>query len=443
MPADEQQQERRQPTVTRARRPWWIPAFLGGAPDIDPNLIRLVGVVSLGLFFEAYDGSLLTAALKQIAEGLEMRESELGSYLGVIRLGSLSALLVAPVADRLGRRRVFLASIAAFSLGTLLTAFVRGPEQFVFVQMLTRAFAIAAIAVGMVIISEEFPAAYRGWGIGVVSALAAVGHGFGAGLFAAIEIIPGGWRGLFAIGGLPLLLLPYWRRVLPETRRFREHADSVETSDGARPGITAMLTPIRRFVLEHPSRALVISLAALLVAVGEACVYQFASYIPQKVHGWAPGHYSLMVLVGGGFGVIGNVVAGRLGDRHGRRMVGAFFFGVFPAASWLFYQGPGLALPFAFAVIIFTGTAGTVILRALATELFPTSYRSTSSVWLAFVQTLGWTVGLLMLGVAGQDAAEIARFTAHLSLAVLLGGLAILLLPETSRRELEEISASP
>ena len=202
-----------------------------------------------------------------------------------------------------------------------------------------------------------------------------------------------------------------------------------------------MLTPIRRFVLEHPSRALVISLAALLVAVGEACVYQFASYIPQKVHGWAPGHYSLMVLVGGGFGVIGNVVAGRLGDRHGRRLVGAFFFGVFPAVSWLFYQGPGLALPFAFALIIFAGTAGTVILRTLATELFPTSYRSTASVWLAFVQTLGWTAGLLLLGIAGQDAAAIARFTAQLSLAVLLGGLAILLLPETSRRELEEISA--
>ena len=324
MPADEQHQERRQPAATRTRRPWWFPALLGGAPDIDPNLIRLVGVVSLGLFFEAYDGSLLTAALKQIAEGLEMRESELGSYLGVIRLGSLSALLVAPVADRLGRRRVFLASIAAFSLGTFLTAFVRGPEQFVLVQMLTRSFAVAAIAVGMVIISEEFPAEYRGWGIGVVSALAAVGHGFGAGIFAAIEIIPGGWRGLFAIGGLPLLLLPYWRRVLPETRRFREHADSVGTSNGARSGvaamltgIAAMLTPIRRFVLEHPSRAFVISLAALLVALGEACVYQFAAYIPQKVHGWAPGHYSLMVLVGGGFGVIGNVVAGRLADRSG------------------------------------------------------------------------------------------------------------------------------
>jgi putative MFS transporter len=440
MPTSDEQRERRQPVVTRARRPWWIPTFLGGVPEIEPTLIRLLGVVSLGLLFEAYDASLLTSALKHIAEGLDMRESELGPYLGVIRLGSLPALLVAPVADRLGRRRVFLVSIAGFSLGTFLTAFARGPELFVLAQMLTRIFAVAALAIGMVIITEEFPAAHRGWGIGMVSALAAVGHGLGAGLFAAIEVIPGGWRGLYAIGGLPLLLLPYWSRVVPETRRFREHADALESSGERRPAWTAMLTPFRRLVLEHPSRAAFISLAALLVALGEVCVFQFAAYHPQKIHGWAPGDYSLMVVVGGGFGILGNVVAGRLGDQRGRRLVGAFFFGIYPAAAWLFYQGPGLSLPLAFALIVFAGTAGGVILRTLATELFPTSYRGTSSAWLAFVQTLGWTVGLSLLGIAGHDAGEIARFTAQLSLAVLLGGFAILLLPETSRRELEEIS---
>jgi putative MFS transporter len=445
MPTQEEQQERRRPQRGRTRRPWWIPAFLGGVPDIDPALIRLVGVVSLVLFFEAYDNSLLIAALKQIAEGLDMGESELGPYLGIIRLGSLPALLVAPVADRLGRRKVFLASIAGFSAGTLLTAFARRPEEFVIAQMLTRIFSVAAIAVAMVIITEEFPARHRGWGIGMVSALAAVGYGVGAGFFAAIEIIPGGWRGLYVLGGLPLLLIPYWRRAIPETRRFREHADSIQVSTGMRSALAAALLPFKRFLLEHPARAVVISVAALLVSMGDACVFQFVAYIPQKVHGWAPGHYSLMVLFGGGFGIIGNVVGGRLGDRRGRRIVGATFFGIYPAAAWLFYQGPGLSLPLAFALIVFTGTAGGVILRALATELFPTSYRGTSSGWLAFVQTLGWTAGLMLLrtagdGAGGQEGVEIARFTAELSLAVLVGGLVLLLLPETSRRELEEIS---
>lgn len=441
MPGGERRQEPGQPALMRARRPWWIPPFLGGVPDIDPTLIRLAGIISLGLLFESYSASLLTSALKQIAEGLEMRDSELGTYLGVIRLGSLPALMVATVADRLGRRRVFVTCIAGLSLGTLLTAFVQGPEQFVLAQMLSRVFAMGALAVGMVIITEEFPAAHRGWGIGMVSALATAGSGLGAGLFAAIDFIPGGWRGLYAIGGVSLLLIPYWRRVVPETRRFRDRVGSRERSGDGRHASESMLTPLRRLALGHPSRLVVISLAALLVSTGEACVFQFAAYIPQKVHGWAPVQYSLMVLVGGGFGIIGNVVGGRLGDRGGRRLVGVLSFASFPAASWLFYQGPGLALPVAFALIIFAGTAGGVILRALATELFPTSYRSTASVWLAFTQAMGWTAGLLLLGIAGQDAAEIARFTAELSLAVAVGGMMILLLPETSRRVLEEISS--
>jgi putative MFS transporter len=440
MPTQEEQQKRRQDSGTRARRPWWIPFFLGRVPEIEPSLIRLVGAVSLVLLFEAYDASLLTAALKQIAEGLGMGESELGPYLGIIRLGSLPALLVAPVADRLGRRRVFLASIAGLSAGTLLTAFARTPAEFVIVQMLTRIFAVAAMAIAMVIITEEFPAEHRGWGIGIVSALGAVGFGVGAGLFAAIDIIPGGWRGLYTLGGLPLLLLPYWRRRIPETRRFRAHAESNRSPASGRSVFSEALTPFKRFALDYPSRAVVLSLVALLVALGEVSVLQFGAYIPQKVYGWAPGHYSLMVLVGGAFGIVGNVVGGRLGDRWGRRRVGALFFGLYPASAWLFYQGPELSLPLAFALIVFFGTAGGVVLRALATELFPTSYRSTSSVWIGFVQTLGWTAGLSLLGLVDQDTFGLARFIAEISLAVLLGGLAILLLPETSRRELEEIS---
>lgn len=438
---------RRQRTLTRPQRPWWIPAFFGGVPDLEPHVLRLLGTVSLVLLFEGYGGSLLTAALKHIAEGLQMRESEFGPYLAVIRLGSLPALLVAPFADQWGRRKLFLTCVVGFSLGTLATAFVRSPAQFVAAQMVTRTFAMAALALGMVIITEEFPAGHRGWGIGMVSALAAVGHGIGAGLFAAIEIIPGGWRSLYAIGGLPLLLIPYLTRAIPETRRFRAHADSRSRTGQVPLAADQLLFPLRELMTGYPSRALFISLAALLVALGEACVFQFVAYIPQLVHGWAPGHYSLMVVVGGGFGILGNIVAGRMGDRRGRRLVGAGFFALYPAAAWLFYQGPGLSLPLAFVFIVFTGTAGGVILRTLSTELFPTSYRGTASGWLSFVQTLGWTLGLLLLGLASrdgasQDAAGIARFTAQMSLFVMLGGLSILLLPETSRRELEEISTS-
>ena len=35
-----------------------------------------------------------------------------------------------------------------------------------------------------------------------------------------IEVMPFGWRGLYALGIAPVFLLPLLRRGIPETRRF-------------------------------------------------------------------------------------------------------------------------------------------------------------------------------------------------------------------------------
>ena len=73
------------------RNPWWIPPFLGGVPEVDQRVISLLGAVSLALFFEQYDNSMLTSALKFIAADLGMPEQGLASFLALIKLGALPA----------------------------------------------------------------------------------------------------------------------------------------------------------------------------------------------------------------------------------------------------------------------------------------------------------------------------------------------------------------
>jgi putative MFS transporter len=119
------------------RNPWWIPPFLGGVPNVDARLISLLGAVSLALFFEQYDNSMLTSALKYIAADLGMTEHDLGGFLALIKLGAVPAFLVVPFADRIGRRRVFLGAVLFFSFGTLLSAFAQTATQFVIVQMVS------------------------------------------------------------------------------------------------------------------------------------------------------------------------------------------------------------------------------------------------------------------------------------------------------------------
>ena len=415
--------------------PWWIPPFLGGVPDVEPRLVRLLGLVALALFFESYDISMLTSALKFIAEDLGMPEDSLGGYLAVIRLGALPAILLVPFADRIGRRRVFLATVLGSGLCTVATAFVRTADEFVALQMLCRVFMVAGVAAALVIVTEEFPAEHRGWAIGMLGALAACGHGLGAILFSAIDALPYGWRFLYAVGVVPLLFLPRFRAEVPETARYTAHA-AKRIEDGS----AHWFAPLVSLARTYPSRALLLGLAAVLFAVGDSPVYQFTGYFTQTVHGWTPGQYATMVLVAGGIGIIGNVVAGRLGDRIGRRIVGAAFLCGFPAAAFLLYQGPGWAVPIGFATFVFCETAGTMIIRALSTELFPTSHRGTSAGWIAFVQTIGWAAGLALVGRGTQGGAEIATMTSLASLTALAGAVVLLLLPETGRRELETIS---
>jgi MFS family permease len=421
--------------------PWWIPPFLGRVPPLEPRLVRLLGLVALALFFESYDISMLTSALKFIAHDLGMAEGDLGGHLAVIRLGALPAILVVPFTDRIGRRRVFLATVVGASLATFATAFTRTAGEFVVLQMLTRVFMVAGAAAAVVIVTEEFPAAHRGWAIGMLGALAACGHGLGAVLFAAIERLPWGWRTLYVIGAVPLFVLPVFRREVRETGRFTAHAGRRRARGEGEAGLGGWWRPLAGLARVYPGRALLLALAALLFGIGDSPVYQFTGYFTQTAHGWSPGQYSAMVLGGGAVGIVGNVVAGRLGDRVGRRVVGLGFLGFFPVAAWIFYRGPGWAVPIGFALFVFCETAGMVVIRALSTELFPTSHRATSAGWIAFVQTLGWAAGLALVGAGTQAPGDIARLTSLVAPVTVLGGLVLLLLPETGRRELETISA--
>ncbi len=112
----------------RPRRPWWIPPFLGRMPQgLDDRYVPVVGIVSLAFLFENYDVSMLSAALKQIRESFGLGTSEMSELLAWIRLGAIPAFLLLPLADRLGRRRVFLVAIAGMSVGTFVSGLAQTP----------------------------------------------------------------------------------------------------------------------------------------------------------------------------------------------------------------------------------------------------------------------------------------------------------------------------
>ena len=354
----------------------------------------------------------------------------------MIRLGGLGTLLMLPLADRFGRRRLFLVALLGMGLGTLATAFSQTAASFAVLQMGTRVFMLAASMLGVVIVIEEFPAGQRGAAIGMLTVLGGLGYGLAAVFYAFIDVLPYGWRALYVLGSAPVFVVPFYRRVLPETRRFERRAGSEAP---AWEGLRGWVSPLLALTRSHPRRVAAVGVTGFFTAAGGIPLFQYASWHVQHTHGWSPGDYALLVLGAGLIGVFGSVMGGRGSDRFGRRGVGSLFFALTPLFVGLYFLGPAVLLPLAWGLAVFCNSAGDVILRAMASELFPTRQRGASAGWLVGVQTLGWASGLFLVGWGTELTGSLPLAVAAVAGALVLGALALLVLPETSGQELESL----
>lgn len=143
---------------------------------------------------------------------------------------------------------------------------------------------------------------------------------------------------------------------------------------------------------------------------------------------------------GGAFGIIGSIVAGRLSDRYGRRVMGAAFLFLSPILTIWMYTAPGWSIVPAWILETFFDVASAMILAAYSAELFPTSYRSTAGSALAVAGTTGGALGLFLEGVLFNFTGSHARAVCYLTVFWMVAPAIMWFLPETSGRELEEIS---
>lgn len=435
----------------RAKRPWWLPHVLGRIPiGLEARHISLVGIVSLAALFENYDMSMLSSALKQIRESFGLSQAEASSLFAWIRLGAIPAFLVLPLADRVGRRRVFLVAIVGMSLGTMASAFAQTAVQFVIAQTVTRTFLVASTACAVVIIAEELPARHRGWGIGILGALGALGFGLGALLYARVDLLPFGWRAMYMVGGVPLLMMPMFWRQVPETARFATDRAASDEQEARSPSSSAssrmargFVAPLLELLRDYPARSLAIAAMALLFATGSSPAFGLLSDFVQTTHGWSPSSYSLMAIVAGSFGVLGNPFMGWAADRFGRRPVAMIAFGAFPLMALATYYGPSEAVPLFWIPFVFILTGANVLMRIISSELFPTSSRNTAMGWETLMETLGSAAGYALVGGLTVVGTSIAPAAVLVSALTVLGVFVIRLLPETAGRELESTSQQP
>ena len=198
---------------------------------------------------------------------------------------------------------------------------------------------------------------------------------------------------------------------------------------------------LRRLLHEYPARlaAMMTALFAFGLATGPASVLM-SKYL-QTTHHYAPHQVSMLYIFGGLVAVAGNIAAGRISDRIGRKTVVFTAMLASGVGFAIFFSGyGGMFLPVLWIVALFGYLSSDALLAGYAVEIFPTAYRATLGGLRYVFVILGGALGLALEGVfydwLGAHGPAIS-----LSLVALPFGLiAVLLLPEPARRVLEEIA---
>jgi putative MFS transporter len=314
-----------------------------------------------------------------------------------------------------------------------LTAFAWNSTSFVILKFFTITFSSAEGAIALVILVEEMNADIRGLAVGMLGAIAAGGFALAAIGFAMINVFPFGWRGLFAIAFIPLLLVvPLWK-LLPESNRYES------TTKAMAPG--SFLDPFRALLSSYPERFIMVAAVMFLNAMGGTPAGLLQAKFLQEVRGWTPGNVSTLIFLGGGIGILGNVVAGNLSDQFGRRFLGAAALLLAPAMWAVFFRSTGNLMIAAWVLSLFAQTSASTILNAFSAELFPTSHRSTAESAIAVAGTLGGSAGLMLeswlYGLLGNHWRAV---TLLMSASVAAAIIVAIFFPETAGSELEAIS---
>src|SRR6266481_1365026 len=130
------------------------------------------------------------------------------------------------VADKIGRRKVFIATALNVALATGIMYFTPGPNGWVagWIYLSVMRFFVGTgnaglYAVDLPLIQEFMPASKRGWVSALVTTLLPAGSLLGALAGAYLAPIMG-WRGMFLLGLVPIVLVLMVRYWVPESPRW-------------------------------------------------------------------------------------------------------------------------------------------------------------------------------------------------------------------------------
>jgi MFS family permease len=194
------------------------------AESIDSFPRKALAASAIGYAMDGFDLLILGFMLRAISAELHLTPPQAGSLVTWTLIGAVAGgILFGILSDYYGRVRVLTWTILLFAVFTGLCAFAQGYWDLLVYRTIAGLGLGGEFGIGMALVAEAWPAAYRARGCTYVAL------GWQAGVLVAALLTPLllpviGWRGMFLFGLIPGLIAFAVRRFVTEPKIFLERA---------------------------------------------------------------------------------------------------------------------------------------------------------------------------------------------------------------------------
>lgn len=425
--------------------------------------------------------SSVAARLTEDGSGLNLSAGQIGLAGAIYIAGAcLGALFFGQLTDRLGRKKMFMATLLVYLVATVATAFAFAPWYFYLARFFTGTGIGGEYAAINSAIDELIPARVRGRVDLIINGSYWLGAAIGAGsaVFFLSGVFPTwlGWRLAFAVGAVLGLVILVVRRHVPESPRWLfihgredeaerivdgiEHEVLEETGQELsepedtltvrqRKTIPFRMIARTAFTL-YPKRAVL----GVALFVGQAFIYNGITFnlgtLLSTFFGVASGLVPVFIIIWALSNFLGPVLLGRFFDTVGRiPMIAGMYLGsallTVPLGILMMNGALNRWTFMAFVVaIFFLASAGASSAYLTVSEVFPMETRALA---IAFFYALGTAVGgitgpLLFGRLIGTEDVGYVAIAFFIGAGVMaLGGVAEIFLGVRSEQaNLEDIA---
>lgn len=388
---------------------------------------KLLTIAGLGWLFDAMDVGLLSFVLAALAKDWQLTAKTIAWIGSVNSIGmAVGAFLFGLMADRFGRRFIFIFTLLLFSIASGLTAFTTGLTLFLILRFFIGMGLGGELPVASTLVAESVQPHERGRIVVLLESFWAFGWIIAA-LIGYFVITDYGWRVAMLLSALPAFYAVYLRLNLPDSPRY--------TAQTVKPSIIRNIKMI--WSLEYKKATLMLWILWFCVVFS---YYGMFLWLPSVVilKGFDLVKSFEYVLIMTLAQLPGYFTAAWLIERVGRKFVlvtylagtaiAAYFFGIANTAMQLVMAGMFLS---------FFNLGAWGALYAYTPEQYPTLARATGAGMAAGIGRIGGILGPLMVGYMVSYHFSPSVIFNIFCLVIAIGVMVVLILgKETKQTEL-------